>query len=814
MRPIFLLLLLLRCLPNDIHAQAATNTTPKRAYQTARIQAQAPDVDGQLTDAAWQQVNWGEGFRQLRPVDGGPVKQETAFKILYDDANLYVGIRCYDTAPDSIVRRMSRRDGFEGDWVEINIDSYHDLRTAFSFSASVSGVKGDKFITNDGTNEDDSWNPIWYLATQIDAEGWTAEMRIPLSQLRYANKEEHVWGIQVQRRNFREESRSIWQYIPVNSGYWVSGFGELKGISGIRPQKQIELQPYALSQLQLSEKEEGNPFATGKEASVTAGLDGRIGVTGDLTLDFTINPDFGQVEADPSVLVLDGFQVFFSERRPFFVENRNIFDYPISQTEFGGDFANDNLFYSRRVGGAPHRRLSSNASEQYYVDQPDNTTILGAAKFSGKTENGTSIGILEAVTGNEYADISNNNNSERELVEPLTNYFVGRVQQDFRAGATRLGGIVTAVNRQVEDTPLDFLHRSAYSGSVDFSHQWNNRSYGITARALFSHVDGSTSAITRTQRAFEHYFQRPDASHLSVDTTATSLTGHGGLLSMGKYGGNWRFEGGVTWRSPELELNDVGFMRNADQIIHFFTLGYFQNKPVGIFRDWAATYGHSAGWDFSGLNYYQAGNVNVEGTFNSFWGAGGGLFFEAKDLSNRALFGGPNLQKPTGYAPYFFVFSDSRRPVSFSANVLFGRAKAGAVNANNYSMELRVQPSNALNFSIAPALRLFNRLFQYVTEDSFNGTARYVGASLDQATFSLTARLNYSITPNISLQYYGQPFISRGRYDAFKYIVDAANTNVLARHLDYTPQQITYDAAADSYRIDDDQDGNIDYSFG
>ncbi|MFK7936632.1 MAG: DUF5916 domain-containing protein [Saprospiraceae bacterium] len=793
--------------------QPTTKVVPKRIYHTQRIQESAPSIDGELTDMAWEQVAWGNDFRQMRPVDGGKATQETAFKILYDDENLYIGFRCFDTAPDSIVRRMSRRDGFEGDWIEINIDSYHDLRTAFSFTSSVSGVKGDEFITNDGENWDTSWNPIWFLATNIDDEGWTAEVRIPLSQLRYANKEEQIWGIQIQRRNFREEARSIWQRIPVNSGFWVSGFGELHGIKGIRPQKQIELQPYTLGQVSTSEREEGNPFATGSDASVTAGLDGRIGVTGDLTLDFTINPDFGQVEADPSVLVLDGFQVFFREQRPFFVENRNIFDYPVAQTQFGGSFANDNLFYSRRIGGAPHRQIDNDSDQKYYVDQPDNTTILGAAKFSGKTQNGTSIGVLEAITGNEYATISNDGEEEKELVESLTNYFVGRVQQDFREGATRLGGILTAVNRQVEDTPLDFLHRSAYSGSIDFTHQWKNRSYGVTARALFSNVNGSIEAITRTQRSFEHYFQRPDATHLGVDSSATSLTGHGGMVAIGKYGGNWRFEGGLTWRSPELELNDVGFMRNSDEIVHFFTAGYFQNQPVGIFRDWAATYGHSSVWDFSGLNYYQSGNVNLQGTLNNFWGGGGGLFFETKDISNRALFGGPNLQKPTGFAPYFFLFSDSRRPVSFSINTLFARSEAKAVNIENYTIGIRVQPSNAINFSFSPSLSNFNRLFQYVTEESYNGESRYIGAAIDQTTFSLTMRLNYSITPNLTLQYYGQPFISRGRYSDFKYIVDAANTNVVERHIDFSTQQIYFNSEKEVFQIDDNLDSQIDYSF-
>ena len=541
----------------------SSKSIEKKVYTTALVEGTAPIIDGVFDEVTWNKVKWGGDFTQIEPIDRGKATQKTAFKILYDAENIYVAFWCFDTAPDSIVHRMSRRDGFAGDWVEINIDSYNDKRSAFSFTSSVSGVKGDEFISNDGNNWDSSWNPIWYLKTKTNDKGWTAEVKIPLSQLRYADKEEQLWGIQITRRDFRNESRSVWQYVPNNAGYWVSGFGQLQGIKGIKPQKQIELQPYFVAQAETFEKEEGNPFARGRDAAITAGLDGRIGVTGDLTLDFTVNPDFGQVEADPSVIVIDGFQVFFNERRPFFVENRNIFEYGLTGSAWGGNYDSDNLFYSRRIGGAPNAYVESDSDNNYYVDQPQNTTILGAAKFSGKTKSGTAIGILEAVTAKEYAQIDNNGEREKEIVEPLSNYFVGRLTQDFDGGNTVLGGVFTATNRQLDDTGLDFLHQSAYSGGVDLTHRWKNRSWAFSANGLFSRVSGSTTAITQTQERFEHSFQRPDATHLSVDTTATALAGHAGTLKLGKYGGTWKFEVGGTWRSPGLELNDIGFQRNA-----------------------------------------------------------------------------------------------------------------------------------------------------------------------------------------------------------------------------------------------------------
>ncbi|MEL7250254.1 MAG: DUF5916 domain-containing protein, partial [Bacteroidota bacterium] len=410
------------------------DSIPKRVLFTQAVEGSSPTIDGIPDDACWQQVEWSGGYEQFEPYNLEAPSQDTKLKVLYDARNLYVAFRCFDTEPDKIERRMSRRDGFPGDWVEINIDSYHDLRTAFSFTISASGVKGDEFVSNDGNNWDSNWNPIWYAKTNIDEEGWTAEIRIPLSQLRFGNAEEHVWGIQSTRRYFREGERDTWQPMELNQPGWVSRFGELHGLKGIKPQRQVEIQPYVLAQTSSSEAEEGNPFATGRDNRFTAGLDARVAVTSDLTLDMTINPDFGQVEADPGALNLDGFQIFFSERRPFFIENRNIFNYRLTEAEAGGAFNSDRLFYSRRIGGSPHRFVNGDPDKQMFVDQPDNTTILGAAKFSGKTRKGLSIGILESVTERELATIDLLGERTTEVVEPLTNFFVGRVQQDYRGG--------------------------------------------------------------------------------------------------------------------------------------------------------------------------------------------------------------------------------------------------------------------------------------------------------------------------------------------------------------------------------------------
>ncbi|MFQ5674543.1 MAG: DUF5916 domain-containing protein, partial [bacterium] len=370
----------------------ASDEITKKIYVTKRVNPHPPIIDGRLNDPIWQKVEWSGDFTQRQPDDGAKPSQETAIKILYDESNLYVGVRAYDTEPDKIVKRVTRRDRFDGDWVEINIDSYFDKRTGFSFTINAAGVKGDEYISNDGDNWDSNWDPVWFGKVAIDEKGWTAEMKIPFSQLRFSNNEEQVWGVQFTRRIFRKDERSVWQYVPRNTGGWVSYFGELRGIKGISASRRFELLPYGVSDLRRLPKEAGNPFATGQETHLNGGLDAKVAVTSDLTLDMTVNPDFGQVEADPSEVNLSAFETFFREKRPFFIEGQNILDFRL----MGGDggFANDRLFYTRRIGRRPQH--SPDLGEDEYSSVPDNTSILTALKLTGKTRSGLSSGVLEA----------------------------------------------------------------------------------------------------------------------------------------------------------------------------------------------------------------------------------------------------------------------------------------------------------------------------------------------------------------------------------------------------------------------------------
>jgi hypothetical protein len=772
--------------------------------------AEVPTIDGLLDDNAWNLVEWGNDFVEQRPDENTPPEFQTKFKILYDQKSLYIAVRCFDEEPDKIVKRLTRRDGFDGDWIGFFIDSYHDKRTAFGFLVTAAGVKADVFESNNGENEDESWNPIWYTKTNSDAEGWTAEMRIPLSQLKFGKSDDQVWGLQVMRRLFREEERSVWQRLPADTPGFVSEFGELHGLRNIDPQKQLEIQPYTVAKMETYEAEAGNPFRDGKNSKITGGLDAKIGITNDLTLDLTINPDFGQVEADPSAIALDGFQIFFEERRPFFVENKNIFDYSISNSQAGNTFGADNVFYSRRIGRSPQGY--PNTADGEFVDQPQNTPILGAAKFSGKTANGWSIGVLESVTQKMFATIDNNGSRREEVVEPLTNYFVGRVQKDFNDKNTFVGGIVTATNRNELSPEIDFLHSSAYTGGFDFKHQWNQRDWYVGGNVVWSHVEGSQTAIQNTQESIAHLFQRADVSYVHVDSSRTSLSGTGGNLQLGKIGnGHWKFETGATWRSPQLELNDIGFQRQADDIRHYTWIGYQTLKPDSLFRKVGINYNHWSVWDFGGEHNSLQFNTNSWQNWKNNWFTNLGITYQPIQYSNFALRGGPRLRQSPEISFFNGIETDGRKKLRFS--IFHNGQKAVDASYSSYSLEfgLSYQPFNALRVSAYPSYSINDDQLQFVDNIDVNGNTKYLNGKIHQRTLSMSFRLNYTINPNLSLQYWGQPFISRGRYSDFKFVTDPLAKKFDDRITRFSANQVSF--LDGTYSIDEDTNGIPDFSF-
>jgi hypothetical protein len=767
----------------------------------------APVINGDLTDEAWNNGDWGGDFMQFQPYEGKPPSQQTEFKVAFDDMNLYIGIKALDSAPDSITNRMSRRDNGDGDMVYVIIDSYHDLRTGFCYGVSSAGVRFDMIFSENGQNEDPTWDPIWQAKAAVHDWGWGAEMKIPLTQLRFKKESKEVWGFEIARQIFRNEEMSLWHPIPRNAPGLIHALGELDGIQEIQPRKQLDLTPYSVAAYNNYEPEDGNPYLDGSDPKFNMGLDGKVGVTNNLTFDFTINPDFGQVEADPSEVNLTAFETFFEEKRPFFIEGSSITSFNVGLGD--GDVGNDNLFYSRRIGRRPHG--SPDTEDGEYVWMPSFTRILGAAKLTGKTEKGLSVGIVEALTADTKAKIDNEGMERKETVEPLTNYSLARIQKDFNKGNSIIGAAVTSTIRKLDGTELDDLHQNASTAGVDFTQYFRDRNYRLNAALYLSNVQGSEEAIENTQRSSARYFQRPDADYVEVNESLTSLSGIGGKLIFGKLGGNWNFMFLNTFKSPGLELNDMGYMQRADNILNVVWTGYNFTEPFSIFRRLNLNNDVYLSSDFGGRIRGFGYEYNAYADFKNYWSGGfsGGLNF--RQVSNGILRGGPSMHLPNDGRLSYRISTDRRKAVS---GRLFGNSRWGAEKyymRNTFGLSLTVRPLNTLSIVLSPAYTINDQELQYVTREEFNDEDRYIFGHIDQKVLSMSLRINYNITPDLTIQYWGQPFVASGEYSEFKMITDPKAEEFTDRYHLFSEQQISL--AEDTYEIDENMDMNMDYNF-
>ena len=790
-----------------IQAQHNPLIEPKEVQAWYMGENELPLIDGQLDDVIWQeQKGWQSGFVQREPIENAQPTEETFFKIVYSKKYIYVAFKNIDKQPQLINHRMSRRDGYEGDWIQIIFDSFHNRRAAFSFTVSAAGVKSDSYLSKNGSVEDLTWNPIWDTKTSIASDGWYAEMRIPTSQLRYSENGSKRWGFQVVRKLFKNQELSVWQRVPADAAGWISEFGVLAGMDSISRQRPLELQPFVVG-LYESKYSANDQSASSFLANI--GLDGKVGVNNEITIDYTINPDFGQVEADPAAIVLDGFQLFFQEQRPFFIENKNIFDYQFSAPIGGGSFSSDNLFYSRRIGRVP--QIATSELTGFGLKTPARTTILGAAKLSGHSKKGLSFGVLESVTSAEYAVSANDKKERKQLVEPLTNYFVGHVQKDYH-NRTFLGGIITSTQRKIDKTN-PFLHHSATTGGIDLLHQWDDRTWYFGASLVGSYLKGSSASLIEIQRAVSHLLQRDGSSHLGVDSLSNTLAGTGGDLKIGKAGkGNIRFESGLTWRSPRLDLNDVGFMREADDIQQYSSFSYRSLKPFGVFRNGSVVYQHWIKSDFHGrLNYFDW-DVELNGTFNNNWTTSLGFFSQPYIVSKSLLQGGPSIRLPNQYGFWWALTSDPRHNLSLQFNGWTKTGKGDAYFLLQNNVQINYQPFDQLVISLIPSHTLIKDRLQYNQHGIFQGQKRIVVSRLNQQTLSCAVRINYAISPNLTLQYYGQPFLSVGSYQDFGYVRDASERSQNQQILFYSSSQLRR-VDLGQIDIDEDKDQNSDYSI-
>jgi hypothetical protein len=782
---------------------------PYRA-RASRATPGTPEIDGKLDEAAWALAEPIADFVQRDPDEGAPATERTEVRVLFDDGSLYVGIRAYDSEPDLITGQLTRRDQWSAsDWLIVSIDSYYDRRTAFEFRVNPAGVERDMYRYDD-TWADDSWNAVWDVATSVDEEGWVAEFRIPFSQLRFSQAPEQIWGFNIERVIQRKNEVVQWKPIAKDASGWVSEYGELVGIDGIEPPRRLEVLPYVVATQGFTPEDPDNPFQTGSEFQGNFGGDLRYGVTNSLTLNLTLNPDFGQVEADPSVVNLSAFETFFQEKRPFFLEGANIFSYGLT-----GSGGMEQLFYSRRIGRRPQGDADDRGG---YVDYPDNTTIVTAAKLSGKSADGWTVGVLDAVTAQEKAMvIAGDGNRFEDVVEPLTNYGVARVQKDLNGGASALGAIVTATNRDLPAS-LDYLRSAAYTGGIDARHRFWDGNWELTGQVLMSHIRGSESAIDDAQTSSARYYQRPDADHLTYDPTRTSLSGTSGSFSFAKIGGtHWRGSVRSSWISPGFEANDLGFQRSADVWRNGAWIQYRDVQPGKIFRRYYLNWN---GWyyqTFGGERTATGTNVNGSFTLLNYWGGWGGVERQFPGFSVQTLRGGPAMKAPAAWNWWGGFYSDDRKPVNFETGTWGWKDEESSTSAGVWAY-VAWRPLANVRLTLGPEYSWNHDDWQYLTTEDVLGSTHYFTSVLDQKTLYLTTRLDWTFTPNLSLQLYAQPFVSAGNYTAFSEVVDPKANAYADRFDPLEEDRLTYEASSDpgepgTYNVDLNRDGATDFSF-
>jgi hypothetical protein len=790
--------------------------TPPRPDGSARrvliaqpLGSAAIAIDGRLDEAVWANAAAAGDFIVHEPNAGAPSAQRTEARVVYGPDAIHIGMRMYDSAPDSIVAMLARRDQIvHSDWVFVALDSYYDRRTAFVFGVNPRGVKADMMLYDD-VRQNATWDAIWEVATAIDSLGWTAEFRIPLSQLRFNGETggARVWGVQFHRRIARTQEGSFWAPLPRDANGNVSMFGDLQGLHGLQPRRNVEVLPYTVGQVTRAPGTAANPFFRSNDTGLNAGADIRYGITSNLTLNATINPDFGQVEADPSVVNLSAFETFLPEKRPFFVEGGNIFNFGIGVGD--GAMGNESLFYSRRIGRRPQGSVPGSAA---FHDTPAATTILGAAKLSGRTADGWSLGVLNAVTGPEHGQyVTRDGVHGRALVEPWTNYAVARVMRDFDGGTRSVGAIATATNRYL-DGEMAFLRSAAYAAGLDGRQRFGD--WEASGWFVGSHIRGDTSAIARAQRSAARYYQRPDATHVTFDPTRTSLSGWAASAQVHKSGGgHWRGGGIVNVRSPGFEVNDIGYQQSADRILQVLHVGYDQFRPTPRLRRWNLNMNQWAAWNFGGDPLALGANVNGSFTLPNLWGGHAGLNRELAAVDVTGLRGGPALLRNGSWNLSGGIFTDQRKDVLVRLSAGLTREDETGAMTWRASPSVTVRPSHSAEISLSPSYARAESSAQFIRRSAAGGSAVYLLGGLVQTTTSLTARVNYTVTPELSLQLYAQPFISAGSYTSFREAADPRARAFDARFRTYAPAQLTYDAQARRYGVDRDGNGTVDFSF-
>jgi Domain of unknown function (DUF5916)/Carbohydrate family 9 binding domain-like len=759
---------------------------PSRELVAASVTdgATAIRLDGELDDAVWKAAPAVTAFVQREPQEGAPATFRTEARVAYDSTGIYVAVRAYDPEPKRIVGFLTRRDvRSSSDWIRVLIDSYHDRRTAYEFAVNPLGVKQDTYWFNDG-NFDESWDAVWDVVVNRDDEGWRAEFHIPFSQLRFSRHSDGRLGFAVVREIARLSEISTWPLLAKSASGYVSSFGELTGVAPAAiTSKRLELVPYTVAQVATVPREEGNPLQNTVDPGASLGFDTKYRVTPALTLTATVNPDFGQVEADPAVVNLTAFETFFAERRPFFVEGSGTYRFDIDCS----DGQCTGLFYSRRIGRQP-RGEPELPDEGGFAVTPLQSTIIGAGKLTGRVGK-FSIGALTAATQEERARVSIDGVQHSEVVEPLTFYTVARARREF-TNQSSLGFMITSTNRDIAPD-VNFLPARAITGGVDYD--WRiGRRWGLSGYWAGSTVHGSTEAITDLQEDNVHSFQRPDADHIEEDPQATALNGHAGMISFSKIAGERvRLNSNFSYKSPGFEINDVGYLQRADERTESNWLQWRFDRPGSHVRTFRINFNQWAGWNFGGDRLFSGGNVNAHWTFTNFWETGTGFNMNWRGFDDRRTRGGPGAYINGRIGHWFYLDTDTRKVASFHWVSFWNNDSHGSrlIDANP---RVVLRPASALSAEFGIRWTSNEDDAQWIEDAEDLAPAHYVFGRLNQTTVGITTRLNYTIRPNLSVQLYGEPFVSAGHYENYKELVNGRAERYADR---YAP--FAYDGNAD-----------------
>lgn len=808
-----------------LSALASEAKSPQKIVNAIKIDNPV-DLDGVLNEKVWNGSSIS-GFVQRDPDEGEPSTEETNVWVAYDESSIYIAARLYDENPDQIDASLARKDNWiESDWFFFYVDPYGDKRTGYYFAVNPGGTQMDGILFNDSW-DDNSWDGIWEAESRIDELGWSVEMRIPFTQLRFKEENEMKWGVNFQRRIKKNNERAYFVMVPKDESGFVSRFAVLDGLNGVKSKQRLEVFPYLVQKAKYLDHEKGDPFYKSSQYSTNVGADIKVGLASNLNLDIAINPDFGQVEVDPAVVNLSASETFYNEKRPFFIEGNNIFYTGIyANNNWGFNMGWPDIFYSRRIGRSPQGSLNEKNEDADYSSIPGETNILGAAKLTGKLGS-WSIGAISAVTERTYAHayFSNPAKQVEQEIEPLTHYGVFRSKREMNNGMQGLGFMATSVNRDLSDNFLsNSLTEQAYTFGFDgFTFLDEEQEYIVSAAAFGSYASGSKEAMINLQERYYRYMQRPDASFMKIDSSRTSIAGSYARVMLNKQKGAFYINSALGVITPGFEYNDLGYQWMADKINAHTIIGYRWFKPDGIFRFKRTYIAYANEHDFDGnltQNRFYTNNYFEFENYYWVWFGGG---YNLESMSKFITRGGPIAKYPLNYWAGLEIGTDNRKSIVVGLNYYYEGDRLGSVD-HDVELEIQWKPSTQVLFSIEPGISINKEKVQYV--DAFeDNTAdhtynnRYVFGEIDQVTFSSDIRLNWTFTPALSLQLFVQPLFSVGDYENYKELA-AARTY---EYFNYGTGKSTIelDTENDEYIVDPDGDGpaeefrfeNPDFNF-